>query len=77
MSCPNPKSFSRNPEVIGMAQALSVGLMGQQNETYPSWLFQSATRAISFLENAAIVNPIHAELRKAGEEVDVEARIAF
>src|SRR5712691_1197907 len=50
MSCPHPKSFSRNPEVIAMAQALSVGLMGQQNETYPSWLFQcaAATRAISF-----------------------------
>jgi hypothetical protein len=65
---------------MGMAQALLVGMMvDQQNRTYPSWLFQraAATRAISFPESAAIVNPIHVEPGKAEDENDVDARIAF
>lgn len=79
-SSPNTKRFSRNSGIRGMAQALLVGTMvDQQNRTYPSWLFQcaAATRGISFPESAAIVNPIHVELGKAGDENDVDVRIAF
>jgi|SRR5437879_995376 hypothetical protein len=56
----------------------SVG--GHDNDvTYPAWLFQcaAATRTIPFPESAPIVNPIHVEPEKAGDEDDVDARIAF